>query len=184
MKKSNKNINTDCDEIAGEVWLDINNIDGYQISSHGRVRSNKVRRGLNLPESGWRLIHPGKDKDGYRRYTFHAQEKKHYKRISVLVAEHFISEKPKGCVVRHKNGVNTDDYYENLEYGTQKQNIHDKWKHGTMPLGENHTNSKLTKSKVVEIRSSNLSLSALAKKYGVHKSTIHSVVSNITWRNV
>jgi len=167
--------------LDSEIWVDINGFSGYQISNAGRVRSNKKSNRHPLPECGWRILRGGQDKDGYRRLTLSDGKRKGHVKIAHLVFEAFIGKRKKGIVVRHKNGINTDDRSSNLMPGTQKQNIHDKIKHGTMAKGETHGLSKLKKNDVLEIKKSKKGVAFLSKKYGVSMSCICDINAKRTW---
>lgn len=73
-----------------------------------------------------------------------------------------------------------------LRWSTPAENTSDKWQHGTMLLGEQVNNAKLTEGDVREIRrlSGRLTQKALAERFGVSQPAIHSVVSGKTWRHV
>jgi DNA invertase Pin-like site-specific DNA recombinase len=79
---------------------------------------------------------------------------------------------------------------DHLFLGTQQDNMIDmrSKNRGYSTKGENHGLSKLTLENVREIRQShasgNISLTALALKFGVSVSTIHSIVNNNSWRNL
>jgi hypothetical protein len=87
---------------------------------------------------------------------------------------------PDGCVVRHtcRNGCVNPDH---LELGTQYENMADKLRDNTLIRGQSHYNSKLSELQVKEIKNSKLSLSKLAKQFGVAKSTINDIQLGRTW---
>ena len=79
-----------------------------------------------------------------------------------------------------------------LFLGTNKDNVNDrinkKRKGAPGARGENSGCHKLTEKEVIEIRAKYIpfeySLYKLAKEYGVGVSTIHNVVTHVTWRHV
>lgn len=91
---------------------------------------------------------------------------------------------PAGLVVRHKcrnrNCVNPD----HLEIGTHRENALDRRRDGTQKEGEASTSSKLSEEEVLEIRQSTKSQRALAKRYGVGRRAIQSVLSRRTWKHL
>ena len=108
--------------------------------------------------------------------------------IHILVAENFIGPKPfPEAVVRHKNDIKTQNNHENLEWGTRRQNMADAKRNGTRIInGENNPNSKLTNTKVTEIRkrlAGGEILKNLAFEFGVSVSQIFRIKHNKRWVN-
>lgn len=73
--------------------------------------------------------------------------------------------------------VNPDHLFK----GTRLDNNRDAAKKGRTPLGEKHGNSKLTEAQVRLIKHSSKSLSILAKKFGVSKTTINNIKRGRGW---
>ncbi|AXH76956.1 MAG: HNH endonuclease [Caudoviricetes sp.] len=73
-----------------------------------------------------------------------------------------------------------------LRWATKTENEHDKFLHGTMPIGEAHHNSKLTNSDALAIRqlSKRSSLASIARRYGVATPTIWKIVHKVSWAHV
>lgn len=122
-----------------EQWKQIIGIDGYDVSSHGRVRSSDrvltekkrtyFKKGRILKQT---LINSGYLTVGVRvscavpkTFTVHK-----------LVASAFIENKDEKPQVNHKNGVKTDNRVENLEWCTQSENN----KHSYAVLGRKPSN--------------------------------------------
>lgn len=75
----------------------------------------------------------------------------------------------------------------NLRWDTRKANLEDARKHGTMPLGEQKYNAKLTDDAVRDIRAKLAAGSRqkdMAKNYGVARSTILNIVRGTCWKHV
>lgn len=70
-----------------------------------------------------------------------------------------------------------------LEWKTPAENQADKVRHGTAPRGERSARAKLTRSDVQQIRSlhGRLSMTQLARRFGVGQPNIHAIVSRRTW---
>lgn len=109
-----------------EQWRDIPNTEGrYQASDFGRVRSRRRGNGLLLPDGEWRVcrittLRTGK-MTGYQKITIDGV----VRWLHEVVAQSFLGQRPDGQVVRHKNGVGSDNRPDNLEWGTPTQNNHD-----------------------------------------------------------
>lgn len=93
---------------------------------------------------------------------------------------------PKGLHVLHKcdnrGCVNPD----HLFLGTTTDNMRDAKAKGRLippPLFETHTRAKLTKEQVREICNATGTLAAIARLYGVSRSTIHRIKHGKAWRN-
>jgi hypothetical protein len=70
-----------------------------------------------------------------------------------------------------------------LRWATPQENNLEKYKHGTMPLGERNPSAKLTKTKVIKIREleGRYSKADIARRFGVSDATIHSIHKKETW---
>lgn len=108
-----------------EKWLDIEHHPGYQISSYGRVRSFLNNRhglcdtphilGTDINSNGYERVYLG---SGGRFFIHH------------LVAEAFIPNPNSYPIVRHKDDNRTNNCADNLEWGTQSDNIQDAIRRG------------------------------------------------------
>lgn len=70
-----------------------------------------------------------------------------------------------------------------LRWATAKENIADKLLHGTDGRGERNVKAKLTKADVLAIRAAEgtISVSMLAKKYGIATSHAYNILTRKTW---
>lgn len=107
----------------------------------------------------------------YFKVTFH------YKTFLVhrLIAEAFLGPCPEGMEVLHGEKGQKDNTPANLSYGTKSQNQLDRYRDGTMCLGERNGNCRLTYLEVEELRELRLqgaSYSQLGKIFNI--SAIHA----------
>jgi hypothetical protein len=92
---------------------------------------------------------------------------------------------PKGMVVRHSCDNPSCINPGHLDLGTQAENVADREARGRRDVkGEQVGTAKLTEANVLEIRSSEVSGVKLAKKFGVHPTTISFIKSRKTWTHV
>lgn len=169
-----------------EIWKKIADFESYEVSNLGRVRRNvsgKVK-----------LLKGSKNADGYSRIGFYICKKngiaiyKHKMRYH-LVLEAFVGPMPKGMECRHMDGSKTNDRLSNLKWGTHKENISDRTKHGTAVdnRGSKHGMSKLVESQVLEIRNMRLTgaiFSTIASKFSVSPTAVRNIVIRRNWRHV
>lgn len=75
-----------------------------------------------------------------------------------------------------------------LSWKTRKDNVHDRFRDGTMLLGEQVNTSKLTESQVLEIRlrykTGAISYRDLASEYGVKHNAIGRILREETWKHL
>lgn len=157
-----------------ETWLPCVGIPEYSVSSCGAVRSIYTNR----PLVG------GLDKDGYRKIVMCSGGRRLHRRFSVLVCEAFHGERPDGLVVRHGNGIRTDDRADNLSWCTQKENIADKETHGTSQRGERSGVAKLTEAQALRIRDGGEHYALLRAELGISKSTVYAIRSGRNWSHL
>ncbi len=121
----------------------------FKISNHGRLISIGGKFGGEVVLSLYI------DSFGYYCATLRMKPHKRKVRIHTLVCEHFISEKPSGkrITVNHKDGNKLNNYFENLEWIEQSDNVRHAVAMGLMDFkGEKHHNSKLKKEDILKMR--------------------------------
>lgn len=103
-------------ELANEQWRDIDGYDGmYQVSDLGRVRSRK--------RGEWKVMRPGKTKDGYLRVDLYRNGKQNHSLVHRLVAQAFIeNDDETKTQINHRNECKSDNRIWNLEYCTAQYN--------------------------------------------------------------
>ena len=103
-------------------------------------------------------------------------------RISWLLAGHTI---PEGHLIRHKCRNRHCVNPEHLETGTQKENLADKIRDGTAPIGNKHGQSKLTEDQVRAIRARHTeSRKKLAEEFRVSEATICCIILRKRWKHL
>lgn len=160
----------------GEIWKKVPSLDRYEASNYGIIRSYRYGKYVTLTG------HP--DKDGYIKHTLYKDGKNVYRRRASLVAEAWLGSKPDKLVVCHKNGKLTDDRPDNLEYKTQKENIHDKFKHDTISHGSRNGNSKILEIDAAYIFVSADSWKELCEKYNISRTVVDDIRKRKTWKRV
>jgi hypothetical protein len=109
-------------------WREIKDFDNYMISSCGIVKS--VQRVVKVSNKkthinktiNERFLKPSLSGSGYGFVCLRKDNKHHNKRIHVMVAESFISDRPKGLVINHIDGNKLNNNVINLEYVSKQRN--------------------------------------------------------------
>jgi hypothetical protein len=172
-----------------EIWKPVLGFEGfYEVSSLGRVRS--------IPRLGQR----GKQKQrvyagnvlrpvlklgiGYLYVTLHGRELLEQRAVHRMVLESFVGPSPSGFHACHNNGAKTDNRLENLRWDDPGENVRDRARHGTVPLGERVHNAKLTSEEVRAIRASSERQAVLAARYGVTQVCISRIKLRKVWAHL
>lgn len=162
-----------------EIWASIAGIDGYEVSTHGRVRSWR-----GAPAIRPRVLRPTAAKHGsYPQVGLSIYGRKNpvVKSVHRLVAQAFIPNPDNKPDVAHINGDPTDNRVQNLRWSTERENTRDRIGHGTWGF-------KLNDVQVREIRRlyshGDISKRTLGKMYDVSDSAIGDIVNRVTWTHV
>lgn len=160
------------------IWKPIPNHPLYEVSTNGEIRSwNKNGHGVRQSPVILACIPNPK---GYRTVTLQGKSYTVHK----IVAEAFLGACPSGMTVNHKNGIKHDNRVENLEYCTSQNNT----LHSRRVLGkvtrESHPSAKLSERDVMNIKNQigTVSLSELARRYGVTTSAIWAIKMGKSWQ--
>lgn len=176
--------------IVTEIWKPIAGVSGYEVSTHGRVRS--LDRFVKTPKDKGTVFKHGKiistypDKDGYRMVILRVNGQKLRKKVHRLVAENFITNDENKPTVNHKDGKKENNSVENLEWATCAENsLHAKRVLGVQ-VGEKHHSAKLSLSQVKEIfcllEDGKLTQREIASMYGVTPSMICCINRGKSWK--
>lgn len=133
-------------------------------------------------------LKPKADKDGYLSVVLRGSQKNIYVRIATLVAFNFIGPPPidiKDPTIDHIDGKILNNYYKNLRW--LERGINSSIRKNT-GLGELNHEAKLTEKEVKEICDllmlNNISLTQIAQKYNVQKSTISNIKRKKNWKYI
>lgn len=116
-----------------EEWRPIAGSPGYEVSSHGRVRSvdREVQCGVANNSRRMfrgRILQPSALPKGYLMVGM-GRARRTY--VHALVAAAFIGPRPEGMEIAHNDGNPQNNAVENLRYATPSDNNRDKRSHGT-----------------------------------------------------
>lgn len=175
-----------------EEWRAVVGYEGiYEVSSLGRVRS--LDRSI-VDSRGRRRRQPGRVRnlmpDGRGRLSLMLWREGRYsqRKVHRLVAEAFLGPGELRAEVNHKDGDPLNNALSNLEWASRSENQLHAYRMGlvTRPRGEKHLKSKLTVEQVREIRSLRgvMTQRALARRYGVAKTSIQRILDGTNWRHL
>lgn len=124
-----------------------------------------------------------RDKDGYGQF---APTHRRVVRAHRWGYEHHVGPVPGGFELMHGCDVPSCQRIHpgHVHVGTHQQNIDDKVLRHRQARGESSGTAKLTDSDVKAIRQSRRGPTALAKVYGVNKSTIANVIHRRSWQHL
>jgi hypothetical protein len=194
----NQNLHLFEDDISAgvpdnEVWVNCKGWeDLYQISSWGRIKgvetffiktTNGRTMSVYKPE---RIRTKRYHRFGYLRTSFWRDEKVTHYSCHRLVALHFIPNPNNYPQVLHKDDDPKNARWDNLFWGTQKDNIQDCVSKGRWHMGSKNGNSKLKDSQIPEIRKlikEGVSERKIATRFKVGRYAITAIKRGITWRN-
>lgn len=167
------------DDISKYIIKEVPNFPMYYATECGRVISRHRGR--------LKFINGKLDKDGYVQLILRKEKINYYKRLHRVIAETFIPNNNSDYVVAHIDGDISNNCVVNLKYCTQKENIYDKFTHGTMLIGEKNHNSKINKQIAIEVKTmlnNGISPATISKELDVSKSIVESIKYGKTWNHV
>lgn len=187
------------EENVAEIWKPVQGFVNYEISNYGRCRSlprvTKRIRNMHGKQQVNHIPFPGKmlkpryDQKGYVRYVLYREEGKKQFKAHRLVAAHFIGELVGKLQVNHIDGVKDNNFVDNLEICTNRENQIHAYKTGlsTVPdnRGAKNGMSKVTEQQVVEMRirlSLGESAYDLATEFGISYSSVRSICNGTSWK--
>lgn len=162
------------------AWKRLPDFD-YSVSSAGEIRSERTGKVLKGGISG-----------GYRtaslirRNSAGAREQIQVRHHHAVMAE-FVSVRPPGMVINHKNGIKTDNRLENLEYCTAADNRAHAVAMRLYKSGSRCPWSKLSQEEVAlifRVRDVGMPQTRIARAFGVSKKAIQRILSGKSWKYV
>jgi len=105
------------------------------------------------------------------------------KRIAAhrLMCELAHGKPPKGAQAAHSCGNPQCVHPKHLRWASIKENMHDKWKHGTIVRGERVPTNKLTEAQVLAILADDRGQRVIARELGVSQSAVGFALTGRTW---
>lgn len=179
-----------------EVWAAIPGWEGrYEVSTEGRVRSvdrvAMVRRHDKIVQQRYvgRMRRATPNRDGYPRLELsNGDGTKTTVSVHTLVLLAFVGPRPVGMEALHRDGNPANNRPGNLRWGTHSQNVQDAIAHGTHVShpGSRNGRARLSESDIPTIRErlKREFPSAIARDYGVDRTTIQQIKRGQNWASV
>jgi len=181
-----------------EEWKDIDGYEGiYKISSLGNIKSMpRTNKYINHKIGGVILKKPLAN--GYPVSVLCKDKTRNRQYVHRLVAKAFIPNPENKPFINHINSIRNDNNISNLEWCTQKENVHHARRMGRMNQGldlskytnlkgADHFRSKLTQEDVDGMRerynSGKYSYKELSEKYNIGMSQVGKIVRMRSWLN-
>lgn len=167
-------------DLNGEEWRAIN--ENYCVSNYGRVKSFK----MGFPK----ILKPLISRRGYLTVDLFISGKIKRNLIHRLVANAFIPNPDDKPQVNHIDGHKFNNYVDNLEWSTNKENHLHAVQNGLRKLGEENYLASLTNEQAKQIREMYIPRDktfggkALADLFGVTPQVISYIVRGIHYKNV
>ena len=152
-----------------EIWKEIPNFPKYEVSNLGRVRKHFKMRGI-------RLLKPTPDAHGYLKINPRENGIRGNLKVHQLVANLFLELQPAGMWPNHKDGDQSNNSANNLEWTTPSENT----RH-FLKLGKRRGKAKVCVQDIPIIRASRSPNRELAKIYGVQEQTIYRIKRGESW---
>lgn len=170
-----------------ERWLPVVGYEGfYEVSDQGNVRSVTRVDALGRTWKGQPMqVHP--TRRGHLRTQLRREGTVKRKHVHRLVLEAFVGPCPNGMECCHGDGNPQNNRLPNLRWDTRQANVKDSVMHGAHPRGERVGNAKLTADQVLSVRTAHRggeAIKGIARRLGVHQSTIQDIVHRRSWRHI
>ena len=175
-----------------EEWRPIAGYEGcYEVSNLGRVRSldrpSRNRCGPFIRRG--RILKPYRGRgNGGNRYGIGLSRNGKTKTAAIhnLVLDAFVGPRPAGMECRHLDGDPGNNTISNIQWDSHSENMKDKVRHGTVPVGERAGSSTLTNEQVrwiMRLRGT-LTRPEIAKRFGTTTSNVCSIHVGRTWSHL
>ena len=176
-------------------YREVPDFPGYRVGSDGTVWTCWERRGLGIGNgtrfvfsNRWRQLKLSVGKrHGYAHVSICCNGKRTCAKAHTLVLNAFRGPRLEGMECRHLDGNRTNNHLSNLVWGTQAENVADRARHGTNPVGERNVSAVLTEENVRKIRTllqSGMFQREIARRFGVSEGTVSCIALGKTWRHV
>jgi len=162
-----------------EHYKQIKDYENYSVSNYGRIRNDKTGR----------ILKPRKDLCGYLYVGLYKNGVRKMLKVHRLVANAFIPNPENKRTVNHIDGNKINNFVENLEWCTHKENTHHAMDTGLKDSkGEKHGRVKLSEKEVLEIRrifaTGDYSQTTLGEMFDVSQQHVSDIINRKLWQHI
>lgn len=175
-------------EVSIENWKDIQDLNSYQVSDLGRIRTSGrvVKYPTYSKSTPAKVIQSANNGKGYRYVTIQIQRKRKNYYVHRLVCAAFHVNPSNLPEVNHKDGDKTNNKASNLEWSSLQSNRDHARENNLIPFGERSTFATLKEGQVVSIlnefkRNPKANKTHVAIQYGIADTTVHKIVYGKRW---
>ena len=165
-----------------EIWEFVKDFLDYEVSTFGRVRSNKVHWKSS------RILKPFLLGGGYYCVDLCKEGKRSSFYIHHLVLKAFIGLRPLGYEANHKDGIKVNNKIKNLEWLSRSENLAHAHQIGLRNQnGENNSQAKLKSKDVLRIRElikQNIRQATIAKMFKISDTLVSRIVHHKSWNHI
>jgi hypothetical protein len=180
---------------AKEGWNEVVAFPGYEVSDQGRVRSWRKSAGVKGQYGGTvsvrrdvpRIMKLTPDKNGYLSVTLYLDTTRKRVHVAHLVLLAFVGPCPPDMEACHNDGNPTNNWLDNLRWGTPLSNAADRDRHGRTSRGSARPAAKLDEEKVADIKRrlrQGKRPRDIAADYHVSQSLISHIKAERLWTHV
>jgi hypothetical protein len=180
---------------SDEEWRVVAEAPDYAVSQFGRVK--RIRADSQGRYNG-RILKQALNTAGRPSLTLCCNGVHRSRNVATIVAIAFHGPKPsEQHQVAHWDGDKLNSFASNLRWATAKENMADKRRHGTVPMGDNHpsrrmperlkrgeehASAKLTWDKVRTIRTAPITQVQAARLFGISQSNVSDIRRGNIWK--
>lgn len=166
-----------------EIWKPIPKFDGYEASTHGRIRSiDRILRSGDRHNG--RVLKLGTCTGGRRSVTIYRDCKRYCFQVHTLILLTFVGPCPAGLECCHGDGNHTNNRKDNLRWDTKRANTDDAIRHGVVARGTRHGSAKLDDQTVVAIRRDPRPQRVVADAHGVSQGLVSQIRTGRIWKHL
>lgn len=176
-----------------EIWKTVQDYGGnYEASNLGNVRSRDriVKKFSALVGKEVDQFYKGKplkphgDKRNYQYVHIGVDGKKYNVQVGIMVLKAFQGKPNKDQVCCHNDGDPTNNKPSNLRWGTHKENMEDRKKHGNYKVGAEHHYSKAPQDIILKVKKGDMTIKEAMKETGMDYKVFWRAKRGDTWNHL